>query len=60
MLNQIQNIDKALDNVKTMEKSERVFTRLVSKKLTPEEARKVAGGECKFTNDPNADVKCDY
>lgn len=60
MSNQIKNIDKTLDDVKSTGESDRVFARLVSKKLTPEEARKVSGGKCKFTNDPNADAKCDF
>jgi hypothetical protein len=59
MTNQIENIDETVD-VKSMEKTERVFARLVSRKLTTEEIQQVAGGKvtCKGTNNPTADVKC--
>lgn len=60
MSNQIENIDKTVD-VKSMEKSERVFARQVSRKLTAEEIQQVVGAKsnCKRTNQPQADVVCD-
>lgn len=60
MNNQIENIDKTVE-VKSIEKSERVFARLVSRRLSAEEIQKVAGGKvtCKGTNNPTADVICE-
>jgi hypothetical protein len=55
----VENIDKTVD-VKSMEKTDRVFARLVSRRLSAEEIQQVAGGKvtCKGTNNPTADVKC--